>query len=163
MEWSDLQALPSLVKAWGAVWWVLTLGMFGSVRIVLAVDSDTVASARGHASQNLWQINTFLRGKLSVMRPGSDYLTTEQELYELSGLVRECLAKDHALTGCRKYSDLAKIAAWAHGVALVVWGGLIVSTDLDSAAWGLTLFFLPAALFLVAFVTAFRMKMDLHS
>ena len=138
VEWSDLQALPSLVKAWGAVWWVLTLGMFGSVRIVLAVDDDTVASARGHATQNLWQINTFLRGKLSVIRPGSDYLTTEPELYELSGLVTACLAKHHALIKCRKYSDLAKFAAWAHGVALVTWGGLIVSTDFHAELLGLS-------------------------
>ena len=50
VDWSDLEALPRVVKAWGAIWLFLTLGMFGSIRYVLTVDDSLVESTREFAS-----------------------------------------------------------------------------------------------------------------
>ena len=104
VDWSDLQALPVVVKAWGAIWLFLTLGMVGSIRYVLTLHASLVESAHEFARQNLWQVNSFVSRKVDLVPSGSDYITTEQEVHELGSLIGACLRKHGALQSCRKYS-----------------------------------------------------------
>lgn len=153
--------MPALVKAWGGIWLLASIGMFLSFKYVLALDDELREEAKNSVIHNLWRVNHFLNPKVTI-KVGSDYITTIEELRELSVLIGECNVKSRNLMASKIYADWAKIVAALHIVSLLTWGGLVLKTGINEEISGLAFFFAPLGLFLIFWILALIKKMSVH-
>lgn len=133
--------------------------MFASFKWVLRLDDSLDQIARSSIATNLWRVNQFLTPKVAVST-GLDYINSVDEVLVLSNIMAHCTSPMSNLRSSRKYADWARMTAGAHIVAVVVWAGLILFSDVNDLLSGLVLFFIPLALFIGFFGLALIRKMS---